>query len=874
MKRRAAPNRQSAGVSLFPFLAVLLCTMGALIVVLVVIARQARLQVAATAETAPDEELAAKQADLQWRISQLRQSREATKKALADKQTELSHLEEHSRRLRGQLEELASAREQLSQMAAGDERDKAKLKSELDRLQYRVAGLRGELGKLMQKAREGQQSYAVIPYRGPNETFRRPIYIECAATGVVLQPSGLTLTEQDFAIDDGMGNPLASAVRAAREYYLRNSLSGQGETGSAYPLMIVRPDGVLAYLAARKVLESLGPDFGYELVAQDWQIEYPPADPMLVLAMKQAISEGRMRQAYLASAAPGLFFNRHQVSFRTAHGGGADGGPTLSGGLRKYRSAYASGRPSGVAGGSGASGGAGRTARGSLGADDNPYLDALASDASGAAGGSSLAAQASAAPTAAVPGPRGRGAWASNPQGAVGYGGAGGIGIGSGNAGEPLAARANRSGSKGIGRAGQMPGLGPGSGVGSQGPANQRAGAAADGLAAGGLSGGIGNGGPPSARATAARAVANARGTGADLASAAPARSARPAGGPANRAAPGAVGNAPGNMTGTGNDPARQAGLAGTNANARDNGSAAGAGSASATDDNATSTGEKGTGGGSRSQGDQYAASNGPSAAGSNAPRGSSSTRAGGGGAGANSERSGQLASTSGGARGSSGGNAAKGGPASSGGTSSGAASKGGASSGGSTAVAGGSIGASMMQPGQIGMPTPMIAMGAQPATNQPAAQGRGAKRERNWANPDASTSNVPVERRIQIICDAEHLTIMPEGRGARGMKVIKLGSHTEDSLDELVSTVWDRIDSWGTAGRGMYWRPKLVMMIEPGGQQRYTELQSLMADSGFDVHGRPRTRGRAAPIRSQGSAFGGQGSAFRVQGSEHQKKG
>ena len=46
MKRRAASHQQAAGVSLFPFLAVLLCTMGALIVVLVVIARHAHLQVA------------------------------------------------------------------------------------------------------------------------------------------------------------------------------------------------------------------------------------------------------------------------------------------------------------------------------------------------------------------------------------------------------------------------------------------------------------------------------------------------------------------------------------------------------------------------------------------------------------------------------------------------------------------------------------------------------------------------------------------------------------------------------------------------------------------------------------------------------------
>ncbi|MGH7138809.1 MAG: hypothetical protein ACREHD_23935, partial [Pirellulales bacterium] len=55
MKRRSASNQQSAGVSLFPFLAVLLCTMGALIVVLVVIARHAQMQVAAAAKSAAEE---------------------------------------------------------------------------------------------------------------------------------------------------------------------------------------------------------------------------------------------------------------------------------------------------------------------------------------------------------------------------------------------------------------------------------------------------------------------------------------------------------------------------------------------------------------------------------------------------------------------------------------------------------------------------------------------------------------------------------------------------------------------------------------------------------------------------------------------------
>lgn len=837
MRRRAAPNRQAAGVSLFPFLAVLLCTMGALIVVLVVIARQAHLQVIAAAAP-PDDELAIKRADLEWRIAQLRESREATKKLLAEKQTELSHFEEHSRRLRTQLEELEAARERLSEIAAGDTRDQAKLKSELERLQYRVAGLRGELGKLVEKARQGQESYAIIPYHGPNETYRRPIYIECRATGVILQPAGLVLTEQDFVIDSGPSNPLASALRAAREYYLRNSLKGQGETGSAYPLMIVRPDGVSAYYVAQKAIESWGSEFGYELIAQDWQIEYAPADPMLVLAMKQAISEGRMRQAYLASAAPGLFYNSRQVSFRGAPHGGLAGGGSALGGIRRAHVGGGSGRPASVAGGTRRLPGGGSS---SSGAGDNPYLDALAEEGSQNGSGSPGTGAGGGAPGGQQLGPS-----------VAGPGGIGGIGIGGGNAGDPLLASAANSGKggQGSGFGGQgsgngrqgarpggqgltMPGVRPG-GVG-QGSGNKLPGAASAGFAANGELSGNGGGLWPTAAGTSAvggGAASVARGPG------------------AGAAATGGGGNNPtaGFAGGTGNKPAaasRPATMAGnamaTSGNA---GNIAQARSALATDGEGAATSGQASGGLSGAYGSQRSAASGVGPDGLNGAGDSPATATGGAASNARSSSVGQLASTTRG--GSAAGSSSAGGP-SNGSSSRGGSSNGGSASGGNSAAAGagtpggGSMGSAMMQPGQMGMPMPTISMGAQPPDPN-SSSSRGGKRERNWANPDASTMNVPIERRIRIVCDAEHLTVMPDGRAARGMRIIKLGAHTEDSLDELVSTVWDRIDSWGTAGRGMYWRPKLVMTIEPGGQRRYTELQALLADSGFDVHGRPRT--------------------------------
>jgi hypothetical protein len=142
----------------------------------------------------------------------------------------------------------------------------------------------------------------------------------------------------------------------------------------------------------------------------------------------------------------------------------------------------------------------------------------------------------------------------------------------------------------------------------------------------------------------------------------------------------------------------------------------------------------------------------------------------------------------------------------------------------------------------------PNLNFGQQSSQSSSQSTAKHHRRDKNWANPDAGSTNVPIQRPIRIVCDAEHLTLLPEGRGKQGMQVIQLKPQTAESVDDLVATVWDRIDSWGTAGRNMYWRPTLIMEIEPGGQRRYTELQALLADSGFDVHGKPRTRGLVGP--------------------------
>ena len=52
----------------------------------------------------------------------------------------------------------------------------------------------------------------------------------------------------------------------------------------------------------------------------------------------------------------------------------------------------------------------------------------------------------------------------------------------------------------------------------------------------------------------------------------------------------------------------------------------------------------------------------------------------------------------------------------------------------------------------------------------------------------------------------------------------------------ELVSAVWDHMDTWGIAGRGMYWRPVLSIHVGPGAEGRYDDLKTLLQESGLKV--------------------------------------
>ena len=191
---------------MFPFLAVLICTIGSLVVLLVVITRQARLQAARAAAETVDQTQRDVQAQMEmaeWRIEQLRESRRKTAEQVSDLRNTVGHLEDHARKLETELQQLKHTWEALEQTAGVSQQDK--LETELAQTLTDIQTAEEALVIAEQRAAERPPSFAVIPHQGPNQTRRRPMYIECQEDQIVLQPEAIALQPDDFDGPDGPG---------------------------------------------------------------------------------------------------------------------------------------------------------------------------------------------------------------------------------------------------------------------------------------------------------------------------------------------------------------------------------------------------------------------------------------------------------------------------------------------------------------------------------------------------------------------------------------------------------------------------------------------------------------------------------------------
>ncbi len=292
----------------FPFLAVLLCAMGSLILVLMELDRRARSQAHARAEqvwhkTEQDktellahlraEREAARQRQLQSREtrllahrSEVRQLHEAELAKVAERTHVQSQLDELLLALQADREQHSSIekrREQEQQMAAQIERDLTARREQLDRSRQKVEGSRAERERLTrdlllleealhrlqeQRKREGK-TWSVVPYVGKRGLNRRPLYVECDANGIVFHPERKRLSNETASLDT-----IREEVKRRGKEFVAKLPAGE-KNREPYWMLLVRPDGILAYYQFVHAVKPLETAYGYEFVDETWNLDFP-----------------------------------------------------------------------------------------------------------------------------------------------------------------------------------------------------------------------------------------------------------------------------------------------------------------------------------------------------------------------------------------------------------------------------------------------------------------------------------------------------------------------------------------------------------------------------------------------------------------------
>lgn len=374
----SARRSTTPAVTLFPFLAVLICAMGALILLLLITTRRIRQQsveratelaeVPAAVEPAapppvePDTEASPEPAapesaadsfdDPEWisephlpapfpaaelherRMAELREEWERTVEGLERQQAQLratleeleSSLSDDERREQSQQSALEMAWRQLEETEALVEsarRDRDSLALRQSQLENDIRARQARLQEVIDQQSEAAGRFEVLPFDGQSGTTRRPILIECTEHGFLFLSDGVMLTPNDVNGFTPEQNPLLAGAEALLSYWQARELSSRNTddpTGRPYVLLIVRPGGTLAYYIARRLLEPLKEPFGYELVT-DEKFVAPETDPQATAALERAIDYLVSERNRLQARTQGTLPVAESLRFSDGNGG-------------------------------------------------------------------------------------------------------------------------------------------------------------------------------------------------------------------------------------------------------------------------------------------------------------------------------------------------------------------------------------------------------------------------------------------------------------------------------------------------------------------------------------------------------------------------
>lgn len=323
-------RRKPLSPSLFPFLAVLVCTLGTLILLLALVAQNAADAAVAQSNAAAEAELAKQAAapelpqkprpphkpelpqkkepisitaaaavnlieEEEYRLAKFVSFRDAQTAEVELKRDQIAHVEAHIEKITSELKRLSS---EVENAVNPDDLDQV-TEADLAAIQTQIEAEERSIEKIKTDGQSQRPRVVIVPHKGPNGTDRRPVYLECRKDELVIWPEKSTISIEQLALSKPSANPVEAALRVIRN----EALQSYGDSAAPYPLLVVRPDGIETYGAARSAMMDYDDQFGYELVPAEVELALTAADPNLKKRVDRAIAKAVSSQSVQALAA-------------------------------------------------------------------------------------------------------------------------------------------------------------------------------------------------------------------------------------------------------------------------------------------------------------------------------------------------------------------------------------------------------------------------------------------------------------------------------------------------------------------------------------------------------------------------------------------
>lgn len=112
------------------------------------------------------------------------------------------------------------------------------------------------------------------------------------------------------------------------------------------------------------------------------------------------------------------------------------------------------------------------------------------------------------------------------------------------------------------------------------------------------------------------------------------------------------------------------------------------------------------------------------------------------------------------------------------------------------------------------------------------------SRRGRGWAWSQGPRTQTPVGRSIRLQCLVDRWIVLPDSGQANDPAAITIAFDTspQQRAEKLARVVAERVDSWGLALTGGYWKPTLLVDVGPDAEWRFDQLQQLLDGSGLEI--------------------------------------